>query len=218
MFRNVGPNELLLLLEGAKWTLALSATAFLGGGLLGLIVALCRTAQLRITRFFAAVYIQVVQGTPLLGQLFVFFFGFSILGYDVSAYFASATALIFFSGAFLGEIWRGCIQAVPRAQSEASESLGLGRYQTLRHVVLPQAVRVAVPPTVGFSVQIIKNTSLCALVGFVELLRSGQMVTASTFEPLTVYLLVALLYFCMCYPLSVWSSVLERKLNVAHSH
>lgn len=218
MFRTFGFSEMLLLLEGAKWTLALSIIAFIGGGVLGLLVALARSGRFPLTRLLASGYIQVVQGTPLLGQLFVFFFGFSIFGLEVSPWVASASALIFFSGAFLGEIWRGCIAAVPPAQWEAAEALGLSRPQLLRYVILPQAVRIAVPPTVGFSVQIIKNTSLCALVGFVELLRAGQMVTAATFQPFTVYCAVAVLYFCMCYPLSVWSAVLERKLNVAHSH
>ncbi len=218
MFREFGIDEFLLLLKGAQWTIALSFIAFIGGSVLGLVVAAVRAVGHPILNYIAIVYIQFIQGTPLLGQMFLFFFGFSIFGLDVSPWFAVSISLILFSGAFLGDIWRGCIQAVPQPQWEASACLGLGFIQQMRYIILPQAIRIAIPPTVGFLVQIIKNTSLAAIVGFVELLRAGQMVNAATFKPFTVYIAVALIYFALCYPLSLWSRQLERKLNVAHSH
>ncbi|SLN64960.1 amino acid ABC transporter permease [Oceanibacterium hippocampi] len=218
MFRDFGVDEVGLLLKGAQWTVLLSFIAFIGGSIVGLVVAAVRVVGPRSLNALATGYIQAVQGTPLLGQMFLFFFGFSIMGLEVSAWVAVSVSLILFSGAFLGDIWRGCIQAIPQTQWEASSCLGLGFFQQMRYVILPQALRIAIPPTVGFFVQIIKNTSLAAVVGFVELLRAGQMVTAATFKPFTVYLAVALIYFALCYPLSLWSRHLERKLNVAHSH
>ena len=216
-FRSFGVDELMLLLRGAQWTIGLSLIAFVGGSVFGLVVALLRVVHWRPLNWLAAGFIQIVQGTPLLGQLFVFFYGLSILGYDISHWIAAAISLTFFSSAFLGEIWRGCIQAVPKTQWEASASLGMSAAQQYRHIVLPQAIRIAVPPTVGFMVQIIKNTSLASVIGFVELLRAGQMVNAATFQPFTVYIAVAAIYFCMCMPLSMWSRVLETRINVAYS-
>ncbi|MET4130720.1 amino acid ABC transporter permease [Roseovarius sp. MBR-6] len=215
MLRELGVDDFILLLTGAQWTILLSLVAFVGGGLIGLFTAIARSLGPLPLRWLAAGYIQVVQGTPLLGQLFLFYYGFSIFGFDVSAFIAVSTAMILFSGAFLGDIWRGCIESVPETQWEASEALGLSFTEQLRYVILPQAVQVAIPPTVGFMAQIVKNTSLAALVGFVDLLRMGQLVTAATFEPFAVYMIVALMYFSLCYPLSVWSYHLERKLNVA---
>ena len=107
--------------------------------------------------------------------------------------------------AYLGEIWRGCVEAVPRTQWEAAECLALTRWQRLRLVILPQALRIATPPTVGFLVQIVKNTSLASVVGFVELTRAGQVINNSMFEPFLVFMLIAALYFALCYPLSRWS-------------
>ncbi len=119
-----------------------------------------------------------VQGTPLLAWLFVFFFGLSIVGVEVSPWIAAAAAYSIYAGAFLGEIWRGCLQAIPKTQWEAGASLGLGFGAQLRYIIVPQATRLAIPPTVGFLVQLIKNTSLAAVIGFVELTREGQLTTA----------------------------------------
>jgi polar amino acid transport system permease protein len=210
-----GGPHLVFLLQGALWTVVLSALAFLGGGLLGLAVALARTGPSRTGRWLAAVYVQVLQGTPLLILMFLAYFGFSLLGAkSLPAVVAAALAMSLFAGAYLGEIWRGCIEAVPRTQWEAAECLGLGRAQQLREVVLPQALRLATPPTVGFAVQLVKNTSLASVVGFVELAQAGKLVNNATFQPFITYVLVALLYFALCWPLSLWARRLERKLNV----
>jgi polar amino acid transport system permease protein len=203
------------LLQGLLWTLALTLIAGLGGGLLGFAVALARISRLSWLRSLAMVYVQVLQGTPLLILMFLGYFGFTLLGFQrLPAIVAAGAAMTLFASAYLGEIWRGCIQSVPRTQWEAAECLGLSRWAQLRFVVLPQALRIAVPPTVGFSVQIVKNTSLASVVGFVELAQAGKLVNNSTFQPFIVYLLVAVLYFWVCWPLSAWSRRLERKLNV----
>ena len=126
---------------------------------------------------------------------------------------AAGISFTLYAGAFLGEIWRGCIEAVPKTQWEASDCLGLNRFQQYAYVVLPQAMRIAIPPTVGFMVQIVKNTSLASVIGFVELARAGQIVNNSTFEPFTIFCIVAAIYFALCYPLSLASRHLERKAH-----
>ncbi len=216
MIREPNALDMLYLLAAARWTLALTALAFIGGGLLGLLVMLLRVVPVRPINWLAVGWIQVIQGTPLLAQLFVFFFGFAIFGYRVSPWVAAGVAFSIYASAFLAEIWRGCVQAVPRTQWEASAALGLGFGQQLRYVIVPQAFRISIPPTVGFLVQLVKNTSLASVIGFVELTREGQITTGATFRPFTIYGIVAILYFCICFPLSQWSQRLERKLNVAH--
>ena len=203
------------LLQAARWTILLSLIAIAGGAVLGLALALARVSKLRMLRALAIVYIQIVQGTPLLILLFLSYFGLSLVGLRLDPLVAAGISLTFYVGAFLGEIWRGCIEAVPRTQWEASDCLGLNRFQQYAYVVLPQAVRIAIPPTVGFLVQLIKNTSLAAVIGFIELTREGQLTTATTFRPFTVYLIVAAIYFALCFPLTQVSRRLERRLHVA---
>jgi polar amino acid transport system permease protein len=204
-------NHLLFLLQGAGWTAILSLIAFVGGGLCAFIVALARVSPHRSVRAATGLWVQLVQGSPLLVIMFLAFFGLPTLGIKVSALAAAGVSLTIYVSAYLGEIWRGAIQAVPRAQWEAAECLALSRTQRMFKVVLPQAVRLATPPTVGFMVQIVKNTSLASVVGFVELARSGQIINNSIFEPFIVYLFIAAIYFALCYPLSVWSRRLERR-------
>ena len=215
MIRQFGTIDLLFLVAAIRWTVALTLAAFAGGALLGLVVAVLRVSAFWPLRFVAAGFIQIVQGTPLLVILFVFFFGLSIVGLPVRPWIAAAAAFSIYAAAFLGEIWRGALQSIAKTQWEAGASLGLGFIDQLRYVIIPQAVRVAIPPTIGFLVQLIKNTSLAATIGFVELTRGGQLTTASTFQPFTVYLTVAAFYFLMCFPLTQLSRVLERKLHVA---
>jgi polar amino acid transport system permease protein len=211
MTTGLNSNHLLYLMQGAVWTIGLSLMAFVGGGVFGLIVALCRISPSRPVRIVTSSYVQLIQGTPLLVILFMTFFGLPALGFKISPLSAAGVSLTIFVSAYLGEIWRGCIQSVPRAQWEAAECLALTRWQRMRMVVLPQAIRIATPPTVGFMVQIVKNTSLASVVGFVELARSGQIINNSVFEPFLVYLVIAAVYFGLCYPLSRWSQRLERR-------
>ena len=209
-------NHFVFLLQAAGWTLVLSLISFVGGGLLGFIVALCRISPIRALRWLSTGYVQLVQGTPLLILMFLAYFGLSIAGLSLPALVAAGLSMTVYVSAYIGEIWRGCIQAVPRTQWEAAECLALSKVQRMGLVVLPQALRIATPPTVGFMVQIVKNTSLASVVGFVELTRGGQIVNNSLFQPFLVYMLVAGLYFLLCFPLSWWSRQLERRLLVAH--
>ncbi|SJZ86105.1 polar amino acid transport system permease protein [Enhydrobacter aerosaccus] len=210
-------NHFLYLVTAAQWTVLLSLIAFVGGTVVGLPIALMRVSRSRLARALATVYIQIVQGTPLLIVLFLSYFGLGILGYKLIPLVAAGLALTVYAAAFLGEIWRGCIEAVPRTQWEASDCLGLNRFQQYTYVVLPQALRVAIPPTVGFMVQIVKNTSLASVIGFVELARAGQIVNNSTFEPFTIFCAVAAIYFALCYPLSLASRHLERKAHAGRN-
>jgi len=201
------------LIMAAQWTVLLSLIAFAGGALIGLPIALMRVSPNNALRIIASGYIQLIQGTPLLILLFLTYFGLGILGYKLAPLVAAGLALTLYAAAFLGEIWRGCIEAVPRTQWEASDCLGLDRFQQYAYVILPQAFKMAIPPTVGFMVQIVKNTSLASVVGFVELARAGQIVNNSTFEPFIIFCIVAAIYFAMCYPLSLASRFLERRAN-----
>lgn len=202
------------LLAGLQWTLLLSLLAFVCGGLIGLLLLTARIAPQPALRSFARIYIEVFQGTPLLMQLFLVFFGVALLGIDVSPWLAAALSLTLFTSAFLAEIWRGCVEAIPRGQWEASASLALNRFEQLRYVILPQALRIAVPPTVGFSVQVVKGTAVTSIIGFAELTKTGGMLANATFKPFLVYGLVALGYFLLCYPLSLSARYLERRLHV----
>lgn len=214
MFGQFGWHAVTLLLLAARWTVLLSALAFALGGVAGFAVALLRTGRSPLLRGLTAAYIEIVQGTPVLILLFVAYFGVALVGIDVPPLLAASIALTIFSSAYLGEIWRGCIDSIPRAQWEASESLAMTRWQQLRHIILPQAFRISLPPTVGFLVQLIKNTSVASLISMVELTREGQLIANATFRPLSTFVAVALIYFVLCFPLSKFSQNLERRLHV----
>ena len=210
MIRQFGWNELELLVFAARWTVVLALMAFVGGGIGGLVVALLRTSDSGVARTAMVVFIRIFQGTPLLMQLFLAYFGMTIFGLDVNPLIAAMIALTAHASAYLGEIWRGCIEAVPRGQTEAATALGLHYLPRMRHVVLPQAARIAVAPTVGFLVQLLKETSLASIIGFVELAREAQIINSVTFRPFLVFGLVAAIYFIMCWPLSLVAQRMER--------
>jgi polar amino acid transport system permease protein len=213
--RTFGTPEFLFILEAARWTIALSLMAFAGGAVGGLAVALARTSQSRALRMPASVFVQIFQGTPLLLQLFLIFFGAPVIGIDINPWLAAGVALMLNTSAFLGEIWRGCIQAVPTGQWEAAEALGLHYFARMRDVILPQAFKIALAPTVGYMVQVIKGTSLAAIIGFAEVTRTGQIINNATFQPLIVFSAVAGIYFVLCWPLSLLAARMERRQAAA---
>lgn len=206
------------LLDGALWTLGLSLTAFVLGGIAGLAVLFARIAKAPLPRRLAKGYIEVFQGTPLLMQLFIIFFGGSLIGLEISPWVATAVGLTLFTSAYLGEIWRGCVESIPKGQWEASASLALTHVEQMRYVILPQALRIAIAPTVGFSVQVVKGTAVTSIIGFVELTKTGSMLANATYQPFLVFGLVALGYFALCYPLSAYSRILERKIHGSRAH
>ena len=209
--RTFGIQDIWFILQAAQWTIGLSLIAFVGGSIGGLLVALARTSESPLATRLAITFIQIFQGTPLLMQLFLVFFGAPVLGLEVSAWVAAGIALVLNTSAFLGEIWRGSIQAVPRGQWEAAEALGLGYSARMRLVVLPQAWKIALPPTVGYMVQVIKGTSLAAIIGFTEITRAGQIINNATFQPLIVFSVVGATYFALCWPLSFWAGRIEKR-------
>ena len=214
--RTFGWNEFFYLLAALRWTLLLSLVAFTGGIVGGFLIALARTSPFVVLRVPTILYIQLFQGTPVLIQLFIAYYGLAVL-FDIKMepWTAVAGAFTAYSAAFLGEIWRGAIQAIPRPQWESAECLSLSYFAQLRYVILPQALRISIPPTVGFLVQLIKGTSVAAIIGFIELTRAGQLITNVTFQPMTVYPVVAVLYFAICWPLSQFSKTLERRFDAA---
>lgn len=206
---------LFALLRATQWTIVLSLVAFIGGGILGLIITIMRISKSRILRDISRFYIAFFQGTPLLMQLFLVFFGIPILlGYDVPAFVSASVALIFYTTAYVADIWRGSIESIPKAQWEAGTSLGLSWLQQFRYIIMPQAVKVSIPPTIGFAVQVIKNTSLTSIIGYVELTRQGQILNNVTFRPFIIFTMIGAIYMVICYPLSVYSKRLEMKLTL----
>ena len=203
------------LLEAARWTVVLSLIAFTGGGIVGLLLLIARLSKARGTDTFVSCYVQLFQGTPLLMQLFLAYFGIALFGIKMSAWVAASVALTLYTSAFLTEIWRGCVASIPKGQWEAAQSLAMNFGEQLRYIVLPQAVKIAIPPTVGFLVQVVKGTALASVIGFVELTKAGTMITNATFKPFVVYSCVALMYFALCFPISLYAKTLERKINAA---
>jgi len=199
------------LLFALPWTLALSAIAFAGGAVIALLLLVLRLARPGLFSHLVSGYVQVFQGTPLLMQMFLVYFGLAVIGLETSPLLAAALCLVLYSSAYLTETWRGCVESIPKGQWEASASLALTFGEQLRYVIFPQTLRLSVPPTVGLVVQIIKDTSLASVVGFVELTRAGQMIVNATFEPFLVYGLVALLYFLLCWPCSILGVWLEKR-------
>ena len=200
------------LLLAARWTMLLSAIAFAGGGFVALVLLVIRIGPGKRAGNMISLYVELFQSTPLLMQLFLVYFGLPMLGIDVSAWLAAAVCLTLYSSAFLTDIWRGCVEAIPRGQWDGSASLGLHYLSQLRLVILPQATRMAIPPTVGFLVQLVKSTALASIVGYHELTKTAQILTNATFQPFVIFGMVALIYFVLCYPLTHWSRRLERRL------
>jgi len=211
-----GLNQFEFLLRGAGWTVVLSALALVFGGIVAFAIALARVSDAAVPRTASNIYVQLIQGTPLIVLMLICYFGFSLYGIDLPAIVAAALAMTLYVGAFLGEVWRGCLNAIPTTQWEAAESLGMSRTERMIWIILPQAIRISIPPTVTFMVQIVKNTSLASIIGFVELTQAGKLVNNATFQPFICFIFVAMIYFVLCYPLTVWGRILERRFNVRH--
>jgi polar amino acid transport system permease protein len=210
MFTNFSWIHIEVLLQGLVWTVLLSIIAFIFGGLLGFAVALAGIGKNKALVALVDGYIVLVQGTPVLILMFIVYFGLPVFGIEVSSLFAASVAMTIFASAFLGAIWRGSLQSVPRTQWEASDCLALTGLQGLFLVIMPQAIRIATPPTVGFMVQIVKNTSLASIIGMAEMTYIGKEINASTFQPFTTYLVIAFFF-----PLSAASRKFERMYSVS---
>ncbi len=213
MIRTFSESEFLFIVASARWTLLLTVLALLLGGALGFVVALIRTSRLAPLRMLAAGWIGMIQGIPVLMLLFLSYYGLSLAGVDMPPIVAASVSMALYASAYLGEIWRGSIQSVAWQQWEASAALAMSRAQQYRYVILPQAVRIAVAPTVGFVVQLVKNTSIVSIIGVVELARAGNLVNNATFAPFKVFGTVAATYFVICWPISLLARRLEGRLH-----
>lgn len=201
------------LLIATQWTIILSIIAFVLGGIVGFLVTLMRISSNKWIRSISWFYVEFFQGTPLLLQLFLAFFGLSVVfGVNLSSLQAATLALTGFTSAFLADIWRGSIAAIPQGQWESGSAIGFGYFKQLQLIILPQAFRLSIAPTVGFLVQVIKGTSLASIIGFTELSRAASQINNVTLQSLLVFSLAGVIYFLLCYPLSIWSQQLEKKL------
>ena len=210
---------LFQLLEATQFTIYLSLIAFMGGGILALVLAFMATVHNRFSNITSKTYIWFFQSTPLLMLLFLFGLGMPrLLGVNVNIWLAASVALVLYSSAYIGEVWRGSIESIPKSQWEAGEALGLSFFPIFFLIILPQSIRIAIAPTVGFMVQIVKGTSLAYIIGFHDLMSIGKRwanapVTGT--EPYVIFPLMALIYFSLCFPLSQLSQWLERKTKMA---
>ncbi len=215
MIETLGLPEFWFLIRSLGWTIVLTLLALVIGAFIGGLFAIARVSHNRVIRNLAISYILVLQGLPVLLVLFLAYFGLAYLGFDPPALVVASLALGLYAGAYLADIWRGAMESVPFQQWEASTSLALTRTQQFRYIILPQSVKIALPPTVGFLVQLVKNTSIVSVVGYIDLMRSGEHIEANLHSPFIIYGIVALLYFAICFPLSQLSKMLERKV---HAH
>lgn len=218
MSEMINLKDLMFLLEGLGITLTLCLCAMLIGTALGLLFGVMRTSRFRALRYLSWVYVYIIRGTPLLMQLFLVYYGLPLmLGYSISAFSTAVIGLSLYAGAYLAEIIKAGIQAVDRGQGEAAKALGMTHVQEFVHIVFPQALRVIIPPAAGFFIALIKDSSLVSAIGFMELTRSGKLIIARTFQPFTIYLIIAVIYFILCYTLSQYSKSLERRLSRNHA-
>lgn len=205
-------SDILYILGMLRWTLFLWAVTMAGGLVGGILLAMARTGAVAPLRLAATAFVRLFQGTPLLIQLlFIFFVPPFFLGIDVNALAAALVAMTLHASAHIGEILRGCINALPRGQNEAARALGLGYFWRLKDIVLPQAFRIALPALVGFSVMMVKATSLTSVLGFVEVTKAAQSINSVTLQPMIIFGTVAVAYFAVCWPLSLLSRQLEHR-------
>ena len=199
--------------KGLQLTLLYTVIGFAGAAVLGLLLALLRLSKSRILRVPAALYTEIFKNIPLLAIIFITYFGLASVGIRLGAIEAGSLSLILFYAAYLSETFRAAIAGVHAGQQEAAEALGLGRISTFQLVIFPQALRLALPGTNTFLVDLLKSTSLLVTISAAELMSVGRLITSATFRALEVYLVIAAIYFCLCYPLSQGLLWLERKVR-----
>ncbi|MCS3429866.1 amino acid ABC transporter permease [Klebsiella sp. BIGb0407] len=207
-------NDLWLIIYSTRWTLYLSVLSFIGGAAGGILIAVLRTNRHLPVRLISTVYIRIFQGTPLIILLLLCFFSPSLfLGIDISPLLSAVIAFSLYASASTGEILRGAIQAVPEGTRDAAKMLGLNSFDSHVFIIFPQALRIATPSLVGFFIQLIKATSLASVIGFAELSRTAQIINNQTFKPFLIFMIVAVIYFLLCWPLSLLGRKLEKSLS-----
>lgn len=216
VFRAFDWQDLIPLAKGAWLTIQLCAMSGILGIIFGLILGIARTSPSRIARWISTVYISCVRGVPILVIIFFIFFGIPLLfpGLELEKFASAVIALTCFAAAYVAEIVRGSIEAVPRGQSEAAAALGLNYWEKLRYVVMPQARKIMVPPGVGFLIGLVKDSSLVTVTGLVELTHAGNIVTNLTGDPIMTFLTVAAMYFVICYSISLLGRLYEKRTGI----
>jgi polar amino acid transport system permease protein len=201
------------LLKGARWTVFLTFAIISISVTAAVFVALARMSRFPFLRIPALAYVEFIRGTPALMQLYYIFYVLPFFGLTLPAIIAGVVGLSINYTAYLSEVYRAAIMSIPKVQVEAAESLGMTYWQCTRLVVLPQAGRVALPPTVNYLLGLFKDTSLLSVITIKELMFTGLIIGSLTFKYLTVFTEVALIYFIICYPWALLASWLERKLR-----
>ena len=199
--------------DGLLRTVAYTVVSFAAAVALGLAVALLRLNRLRVARALAAGYTELFKNVPLLAIIFVTYFGLASAGLKLSVFASGCLSLVVFYAAYLSEIFRSAIVGVHHGQQEAAGALGLSRPDTFGHVILPQALRIALPGTNTMLVDLLKSTSLLVTISAAELMSQGRLIASATFRALEVYLVIAAIYFALCYPLSQLLLWLERRIH-----
>jgi polar amino acid transport system permease protein len=202
-----------LVLWGLGVTLAYTVVTIVAGMAIGLVVGLLRLSPNRLVTLPLTAYVEIFRCTPLLVQIIWFYYALPVvIGIDIPGVVAAGMVLSLYTGAFYAEIVRGGVQSIERGQWDAAQALGLHRLQSLRFVILPQALRRMIPPFMNQSIIQLKNTSLVSTIAVADLLYEGQMITAATYRPLEVYTMVAVLYFLVLFPLTLGAQQVERRL------
>ncbi len=199
---------------GLLMTLWLSAAASFFGLIIGLVTGLCRVSKNPTLRSLSSFYVEVIRGTPLLVQIFIFYFFLGTV-LDIGRLVAGISALAIFAGAYVAEIIRAGIQSVPKGQTEAARSLGMTATQNMLHIVMPQALKRVLPPLAGQFISLIKDSSLVSVIAITDLTKSGREVITSTFATFEIWFTVALLYLLLTSVLSQLIAWVERRLAVS---
>ncbi|UVM02494.1 amino acid ABC transporter permease [Pseudomonas laurylsulfatiphila] len=199
------------LLAAAWATLQLAFGALVIGLIVGLLVALARLSGSRALRRAALYYIELFRGTPALVQLFIVYFSLTEIGVHFSSFQAAMIGLGLNAAAYLAEIYRAGLEAVPKGQVEAAKAIGMPKLKVLRWVVLPQAIRIVLAPIGNVAISLLKDTSVASLIAAPDLMLRAQDLSSVYFMPLEIYILVGAIYFALCYPLSLAVRMLERK-------
>ncbi|KHL95144.1 arginine ABC transporter permease [Paenibacillus sp. IHB B 3415] len=200
-------------LSGLKYTLLLAVLGVFFGFILGILVSLLRMSKWRILRFIATTWVEFLRGTPMLVQLFLIHYGLTELGLEFTPIQSGAITLTINSSAYLAEIFRAGIQGVDRGQVEAARSLGMKQGMTMRYIVLPQAIKNVLPAIGNEFITIIKESSIVSMIGVADLFFQAKTITTITYEGLTPYVVIALMYFVLTFTLSKLLGILERRLN-----
>ncbi|GMB08791.1 amino acid ABC transporter permease [Thermolongibacillus altinsuensis] len=211
---NIAESSLLPLLKGALlYTIPLTIITFTIGLLLALCTALARISNIKLLEMIARIYVSAIRGTPLLVQLFIIFYGLPTVGITIDPFPAAIIGFSLNVGAYASEIIRAAILSIPKGQWEAAYSLGMDYAQALKRIILPQAARVSVPPLSNTFISLVKDTSLASLILVSEMFRKAQEIAATNYEFLLLYTEAALIYWVICFLLSIIQGAIEKRLS-----